>query len=101
MLNHAALARSARRDARIEAAIATRARNRMAGPAPGSRDDNRPIGRLLLDIGATVIDLELCPDPRDVRRWAAYRDGSPYARSRSASASSAAARSWVSRNRSR
>lgn len=42
------------------------------------RDDMRPIGRLLLDIGSTTIDIELRPDPRDVRRWLAYRNGAPY-----------------------
>jgi hypothetical protein len=68
----------ARKDARNEAAQRTRALNRMAGPAPGPRDDMRPIGRLLLDIGSTTVDLELRPDPRDVRRWRAYRDGEPY-----------------------
>ena len=81
MLNTAAaIARRARKDARNESAQRTRALNRMAGPAPGPRDDNRQPGRLLLDIGSTVIDLELRPDPRDVRMWRAYRSGEPYLR---------------------
>lgn len=80
MLNHAALKRRAARDAKNEAAQRTRALNRMAGPAPGPRDDNRQPGRLLLDIGSQVIDLELRPDPRDVRMWLAYRNGAPYLR---------------------
>lgn len=79
-MNAAAIARRARMDARNEAAQRTRALNRMTGPAPGPRDDMRTVGRLLLDIGSTVIDLELRPDPRDVRRWLAYRDGKPYMR---------------------
>jgi hypothetical protein len=74
----ALITRRARKDARHEAARRTRALNRMAGPAPGPRDDMRQPGRLLLDIGRTVIDLELRPDPRDVRRWLAYRNGRPY-----------------------
>jgi hypothetical protein len=58
-------------DARLEAV--------MAKPI-GPRTDNRQPGRLLLDIGSQVIDLELRPDPRDVRVWLAYRDGAPYLR---------------------
>jgi hypothetical protein len=73
----AAIARRARKDARNEAAQRTRAINRMDRPIE-LRDDMRPVGRLLLDIGPNVIDLELRPDPRDVRRWRAYRDGDPY-----------------------
>lgn len=80
MLNHAALKRIAARDAKNEAAQRTRARNRMAVPPAEPRDDRRPVGRLLLDIGSTVIDLELRPDQRDVRLWRAYRDGAPYLR---------------------
>lgn len=75
----AAIARRARIDARNEAAQRTRARNRMHGPPVGQRDDNRSVGRLLLDIGAEVIDLELRPDRRDVRRWYAYRNGQSFA----------------------
>lgn len=52
----------------------------MAGPPIGPRDDNRSTGRLLLDIGAQMFDLELRPDPRDVRRWLAYRNGQPFMR---------------------
>ena len=37
-------------------------------------------GRMLLDLGSTVIDLELRPDPRDVRLWHAYKAGEPYLR---------------------
>lgn len=71
-------AQRARADARIEAALRTREFNRMQRPiAP--RDDMRPVGRLLLDIGQRF-DLELRPDPRDVRRWLAYRDGVPFER---------------------
>ena len=81
MLNSAAaIARRARRDARNEAAQRTRALNRMAGPPVGLRDDNRTVGRLLLDIGAQAFDIELRPDRRDVRRWIAYRNGQPFAR---------------------
>ena len=80
MHNHAAIKRIASRDAKNEAARMTRAANRMAGPPLGVRDDMRQAGRLLLDIGSTLIDLELRPDPRDVRRWLAYRSGEPYLR---------------------
>lgn len=80
MPNHAALTRTARKDARSEAAQRTRTANRMAGPAPGPCDDNRQPGCLLLDIGSVVVDLHLEPDPRDVRMWRAYRDGEPYLR---------------------
>jgi hypothetical protein len=77
MLRFRTPAAKARADARQEAAQRTRALNRMERPmAP--RDDMRPVGRLLLDIGSQVIDLELRPDPRDVRRWRAYRKGEPY-----------------------
>ncbi len=74
------IARRARKDARNEAAQRTRVANLAERPAPGPRDDNRRPGRLLLDIGAQVIDLELRPDPRDVRLWRAYKDGAPYLR---------------------
>jgi hypothetical protein len=78
MLRFRTLEAKARADARQEAAQRTRAINRMAGPAVSARDDARPVGRLLLDIGSQTIDLELRPDPRDVRRWRAYRNGEPY-----------------------
>lgn len=45
------------------------------------RDDNRQPGRLLLEIHGRRIDIELRPDPRDVRMWRAYRDGTPWMRS--------------------
>jgi hypothetical protein len=79
MLRFRTPAAKARADARQEAAQRTRAANRMAGPPIGPRDDNRAVGRLLLDIGTHVVDLELRPDPRDVRRWYAYRNGRPFA----------------------
>ena len=80
MLRFRSIESKARADARQEAAQHTRALNRVAGPPIGARDDNRSRGRLLLDIGSQVIDLELRPDPRDVRMWMAYRDGAPYLR---------------------
>lgn len=79
MLRFRTPAAKARQDARQEAAQRTRLLNRMARPPAGPRDDNRTTGRLLLDIGSQVIDLELRPDPRDVRRWYAYRCGQPFA----------------------
>jgi hypothetical protein len=72
-------AQRARADARMEAAQQARAFNRMQRPIE-PRDDNRAVGRLLLDIGSQVFDLELRPDPRDVRRWLACRNGQPYMR---------------------
>jgi hypothetical protein len=66
-------------DRQQAAAQGTRAANRMAAPV-GQRDDNRQPGRLLLDVNGVVIDLHLVPDPRDVRRWKAYREGQPYMR---------------------
>jgi hypothetical protein len=79
MLRFRTAAAKARQDARQEAAQRTRMLSRMAGPPPGPRDDNRQPGRLLLDIGSLVIDIELRPDRRDVRRWYAYRNGLPFA----------------------
>ena len=55
-------------------------RESMLSRQVGLRDDNRQPGRLLLDIGSTVIDLHLEPDRRDVRMWRAYRNGEPYLR---------------------
>lgn len=66
-------------DAARLAAIDARRELMLSRPV-GPRDDNRQPGRLLLDIGSTVIDLELSPDPRDVRMWRAYRDGDLYLR---------------------
>lgn len=78
MLRFRTFAAKARADARNEAAQRTRTLNRMAGSPIEPRDDNRAVGRLLLDIGSAVFDLELRPDKRDVRRWYAYRNGEPY-----------------------
>lgn len=80
MLRFRADAAKARADARNEAAQRTRMLNRMAGPPICTRDDMRQPGRLLLDIGSQVFDIELRPDPRDVRRWIACRNGQPYLR---------------------
>jgi hypothetical protein len=77
MLRFRTPAAKARADARQEAAQQARTLARMARPI-AARDDNRLVGRLLLDIGSTIIDLELRPDPRDVRRWYAYINGEPY-----------------------
>lgn len=66
----------AERDARMERRAADR-----GGPCTDPRDDNRAPGRLLLQIHGRSIDIELRPDPRDVRLWRAYRDGSPWMRS--------------------
>lgn len=53
------------------------------GPEPNPVDytDNRQPGRLLLQIHGRSIDINLQPDPRDVRMWRAYRDGQPWMRS--------------------
>jgi hypothetical protein len=51
------------------------------GPCTEPRDDNRAPGRLLLEVNGRRIDIELRPDPRDVRMWRAYRDGAPWMRS--------------------
>lgn len=80
MLRFRTPAAKARSDARQEAALRTRTSNRMDGPPVEARDDMRSPGRLLLDIGSHVFDLDLRPDPRDVRRWIAYRDGKPFMR---------------------
>lgn len=44
------------------------------------RDDNRQPGRLLLEVHGRAIDIQLQPDPRDVRMWRAWRDGQPWMR---------------------
>lgn len=62
-------------DARMERRAAA------LGPCTEPRDDNRQPGRLLLVIHGRSIDIELRPDPRDVRMWRAYRDGQPWMRS--------------------
>jgi hypothetical protein len=61
------------------AAIDARREAMMQRPV-GLRDDCRCDGRLLLEVGGQVFDIELKPDPRDVRRWIAYRSGQPYMR---------------------
>ena len=40
----------------------------------------RQPGRLLLEVNGQTIDLHFVPDPRDVRRWCAWRNGEPYLR---------------------
>lgn len=50
------------------------------GPCREPRDDARPPGRLLLEINGRTIDIDLRPDPRDVRMWRAYRGGEPWMR---------------------
>jgi hypothetical protein len=46
----------------------------------GPRDDMREPGRLLLEINGRRFDIDLRPDPRDVRMWRAYREGEPWLR---------------------
>jgi hypothetical protein len=50
------------------------------GPRTAQCDDNRQAGRLLLEVNGQRIDIELQPDPRDVRMWRAYRGGQPWMR---------------------
>lgn len=62
---------------RQAAAQAGRARKRF------ERDpwhDMREPGSLTLRVNGYVFDLLLEPDPHDIRRWKAYRDGEPFAR---------------------
>ena len=67
----------AERDARMERRIQRAAE---LGPSREPRDDARQPGRLLLAVNGQTIDIELRPDPRDVRLWRAYRDGQPWMR---------------------
>ncbi len=41
---------------------------------------SRAPGVLLLEVNGQRFDLELRPDPRDCRRWLAYRGGKPFER---------------------
>ena len=65
------------------AAHYARAERRAAelGACTEPLDDNRTTGRLLLEVNGRRIDIALRPDPRDVRMWRAYRDGTPWMRS--------------------
>ena len=74
-MRHYRYAPPAERDARIER------RATELGPCTQPRDDYRQPGRLLLEVHGRRIDIELRPDPRDVRLWRAYRDGQPWMRS--------------------
>lgn len=76
-MRHYHYATAAARDARIERRIALAAE---LGPCREPRDDMRPPGRLLLEVNGQTIDIELRPDPRDVRVWRAYRNGAPWMR---------------------
>lgn len=64
-------ARDARAERRMERAA-------ELGPCIEPRDDARQPGRLLLQVNGRTIDIELRPDPRDVRMWRAWRDGHPW-----------------------
>ena len=77
-MRHYRYATSAERDARAERRIG---RAPELGPCTEARDDHRQPGRLLLQVHGRTIDVDLQPDPRDVRMWRAWRDGKPWMRS--------------------
>lgn len=76
-MRHYSYANPAARDERAERRMERAAE---LWPCAEPRDDNRTIGRLLLDVNGQSIDIELRPDPRDVRLWRAYRNGAPWMR---------------------